>query len=106
MIIVLIHHIPSHLMTTQLLIDFEWWRDAAGYRLVVDTTPPDSEAALIFHPLGIRIASEIKRLPSYASAGTSYRTVRSTSSEPCSEFSRTTSKDPRTYWSSLRNLDR
>jgi hypothetical protein len=50
-------------LPTQLLINFEWWRDAAGYRLVPDTTPPDPEEALVYHPLGIRvISSEVEPL--------------------------------------------
>jgi hypothetical protein len=44
-------------LQAQLLINFEWWRDAAGYRLVLDTTPPDPEEELVYHPLGIRIVS-------------------------------------------------
>jgi hypothetical protein len=50
-------------LPTQLLINFEWWRDAAGYQLVPDTTPPDPEEALVYYPLGIHIVSaEIKPL--------------------------------------------
>jgi hypothetical protein len=45
----------------QVLIDFGWWKDAKGYRLVPETerTP---EEALIEHPLGIRLASGIRPL--------------------------------------------
>jgi hypothetical protein len=49
-------------LPTQLLVNFEWWRDAAGYRLVPDTTPPDPGDAVVFHPHGIRVVSEIKPL--------------------------------------------
>jgi hypothetical protein len=46
-------------MMAHLLIDFVWWRDAEGYRLVADGTPPEP---LVFHPLGIRIVSATKPL--------------------------------------------
>jgi hypothetical protein len=46
----------------QLLINFEWQRDAAGYRLVPDQNPSQAEDTLVFHPLGIRVVSEKKPL--------------------------------------------
>jgi hypothetical protein len=46
----------------QVLIDFDWWKDAKGYRLVPDATPRAPEEALVDHPLGIRIVSEVKPL--------------------------------------------
>jgi hypothetical protein len=46
----------------QLLINFEWQRDAAGYRLVPDEKPSKPEDTLVFHPLGNRVVSEEKPL--------------------------------------------
>lgn len=40
----------------ELLIDFEWWRDAKGYRMA-DSERPELEPALEYHPLGIRVLS-------------------------------------------------
>jgi hypothetical protein len=44
----------------QILLNFEWQRDTAGYRLVPDEKPSQPEDTLVFHPLGIRVVSEKK----------------------------------------------
>jgi hypothetical protein len=44
----------------QVLIDFVWWKDGLGYRLVPDRMQRRPEEELVDHPLGIRIVSDRK----------------------------------------------
>jgi hypothetical protein len=46
----------------QVLINFEWQRDAEGYRLEPNPIEPKPGGGLVYHPLGIRVVSDPNRL--------------------------------------------